>query len=141
MEPSAVEALLRFLYTGAACAPDEDLEPTPLLELAVQYQVKKLVKAAAADMLIGVTPENARMRASALKLHADHAGVAPPCLRTEEDAGRRRRRRCYFYSAPAASDVGSSGATAAIAAACAGPGSSVLGAGEKWESSVPRAAP
>merc|ERR1719506_824878 len=26
-DPAAVEALLRFLYTGAACAPDAELEP------------------------------------------------------------------------------------------------------------------
>ena len=38
-DPAAVEALLRFLYTGAACAPDAELEPAPLLDLAVFYQV------------------------------------------------------------------------------------------------------
>ena len=38
-DPAPVEALLRFLYTGAACAPDAELEPVPLLDLAVLYQV------------------------------------------------------------------------------------------------------
>ena len=35
----------------------------------------KLVAAAAADMLVGVTVANARARAVALKRHADHAAI------------------------------------------------------------------
>ena len=38
-DPAAVEALLRFLYTGLAVSgPDAELDPAALLELAVVYQ-------------------------------------------------------------------------------------------------------
>ena len=40
-DPSAVEAMLRYIYTGEAFAPGSELDPSPLLELAIVYQVNQ----------------------------------------------------------------------------------------------------
>ena len=55
--------------------PDAELEPAPLLDLAVLYQVDRLASASAKDMLIGITADNVRERARTLKRHADHPAL------------------------------------------------------------------
>lgn len=72
--PAAVEAMLRFVYTGAlpegvagVCAP--------LLELAVQYELRELCEEVATEVLKGVRPENVRERAAMLKRHGEHPRV------------------------------------------------------------------
>ena len=74
-EPDAVEALLRYMYTGTPCSDDEALEPSALLELAIYYQLGGLAVALAEEILLGVTVDNVRERALVLKRHARDAAL------------------------------------------------------------------
>lgn len=69
--PVAVEAMLRYIYTGEI---DVDVnELAALLELAVQYDLSNLVKQTAEALVQdGLTTENIKDRAQALKRHQGH---------------------------------------------------------------------
>ena len=55
--PDAVEAMLKYVYTGAAPKESEDIT-LPLLELAVQYELADLCEKAANDLLVGIGKGN-----------------------------------------------------------------------------------
>eukprot|EP00747_Dinoflagellata_sp_TGD_P171288 gnl/TRDRNA2_/TRDRNA2_205025_c0_seq1.p1 gnl/TRDRNA2_/TRDRNA2_205025_c0~~gnl/TRDRNA2_/TRDRNA2_205025_c0_seq1.p1 ORF type:complete len:264 (+),score=63.57 gnl/TRDRNA2_/TRDRNA2_205025_c0_seq1:66-857(+) len=66
-QPAAVEAMLRHVYTGKLEAASEAL--APLLDLAVQYELEDLKISVVEEFLNGLTEENVRQRAQALKRH------------------------------------------------------------------------
>lgn len=72
--PAAVEAMLCYIYTGSV--PDGASEAlAPLLELAVQYELRELSEEAAQEVLRGIERCNVRERASVLKRHCEHPTV------------------------------------------------------------------
>ena len=66
-QPASVEAMLRHVYTGKLEVAPEAL--APLLDLAVQYELEDLKISVAEELLNGLTEENVRQRAKALKCH------------------------------------------------------------------------
>jgi len=73
VSPSAVEAMLRYIYTGTSSAAADD-QPQ-LLELSVQYELESLCQETAEAMQVDVTASNVRERFVVLKRHADRAPV------------------------------------------------------------------
>lgn len=71
--PEAVETMLRYIYTGDIDAADTAW--APLLDLAAQYQLGNLIKEASACLLSGLSTENVKVRAAALRRHQQHAAV------------------------------------------------------------------
>eukprot|EP00927_Polykrikos_kofoidii_P028920 TRINITY_DN25104_c0_g1_i1.p1 TRINITY_DN25104_c0_g1~~TRINITY_DN25104_c0_g1_i1.p1 ORF type:complete len:344 (-),score=48.79 TRINITY_DN25104_c0_g1_i1:254-1285(-) len=72
--PAAVEAMLRFVYTGTF--PDDVSEVIcALVELAVQYELHELCRIAVDTSLRGMTCDNVRERAKTLKRHAENEHV------------------------------------------------------------------
>eukprot|EP00928_Gymnodinium_smaydae_P004455 TRINITY_DN11513_c0_g2_i1.p1 TRINITY_DN11513_c0_g2~~TRINITY_DN11513_c0_g2_i1.p1 ORF type:complete len:352 (+),score=16.59 TRINITY_DN11513_c0_g2_i1:78-1133(+) len=73
VQPAAVEALLRYIYTGAIPAEaNEDV-----LELSIQYELLDLCREVACFFLFGLSLDNVRARVAALRRHAEHAAVKP----------------------------------------------------------------
>lgn len=66
--PAAVEAMLRFIYTGVLDCPSAELGL--LLDLAVQYNIAGLCSEVATKLTAGVTVQNVRSRFAALKRHS-----------------------------------------------------------------------
>jgi len=71
--PEAVDAMLRYIYTGEVDAVDTAW--VPLLDLAVQYQLDNLVKQASVCLLDGLSADNVKVRAAALKRYQQHTAV------------------------------------------------------------------
>eukprot|EP00747_Dinoflagellata_sp_TGD_P004808 gnl/TRDRNA2_/TRDRNA2_112084_c0_seq1.p1 gnl/TRDRNA2_/TRDRNA2_112084_c0~~gnl/TRDRNA2_/TRDRNA2_112084_c0_seq1.p1 ORF type:complete len:252 (+),score=37.33 gnl/TRDRNA2_/TRDRNA2_112084_c0_seq1:45-758(+) len=83
--PAAVEAMLRFIYTGDLELPDANEstalssseELVPLISMAMLYEQYALSTIVAELLVQGLTPENAQNRNRALKLHKDSPAVKP----------------------------------------------------------------
>merc|ERR1712061_458036 len=72
--PAAVEAMLRYIYTGDCECPV--LELPRLLDLSVQYELSDLCEVVASQLATDVTPENVRERLAAMKRYQDK-----PCVK------------------------------------------------------------
>lgn len=70
----AVEAMLRFIYTGLHECPADDLPF--LLELSVLYELESLCADVSSLLSGGVNATNVRARAAVLKRHGDRQHVA-----------------------------------------------------------------
>lgn len=74
--PEAVEAMLKYMYTGEVPAGPE-LMTLPLLELAAQYELTRLLEKLAGDLLADVDAANVYERVQVLKRHVQRPQVAP----------------------------------------------------------------